>query len=38
VRHVLENFLAELDLTMGLAGCSSIEDIDRDKLKHEREL
>ena len=38
VRHVVENFLAEFDLTMGLAGCSNVDEIGRDRLKHEREL
>jgi isopentenyl-diphosphate delta-isomerase len=38
VRHVVENHLAELDLTMGLAGCASVGEISRDHLKHEREL
>ena len=34
VREVLQNFKAELELTMGLAGCSSIAAIDRDALAH----
>jgi isopentenyl-diphosphate delta-isomerase len=38
VRHVLENFLAELDLTMGLAGCASADEINHSTLKHETEL
>ncbi|HJP66280.1 MAG TPA: lactate 2-monooxygenase [Actinomycetota bacterium] len=33
VRHVLRSFLAELELTMALAGCSSVADIDRDALR-----
>jgi isopentenyl-diphosphate delta-isomerase len=38
VRHVLENFLADLDLTMGLAGCASVDEVDRATLKHQTEL
>ena len=38
VHHVLENFLVELDLTMGLAGCDTVEKVDRSTLKHETEL
>jgi lactate 2-monooxygenase len=38
VREVLQNFKAELDLTMGLAGCSSTAEIDRDALVHEDSL
>jgi lactate 2-monooxygenase len=38
VREVLQNFKAELDLTMGLAGCASIAEIDRDALVHEHSL
>src|SRR3954451_13331663 len=38
VREVLQNFKAELDLTMGLAGCTSIAEIDRDALVHEESL
>jgi len=30
VEHVLENILADFDLTMGLAGRDSVEEIDRD--------
>jgi lactate 2-monooxygenase len=29
VREVLQNFMADFDLTMGLAGCRSIAEIDR---------
>jgi len=29
VRDVVQNFLADLDLTMGLAGCRSVNDLDR---------
>jgi lactate 2-monooxygenase len=32
VREVLQNHLAEFDLTMGLAGCRSVEEIDRGML------
>ena len=32
VREVLDNFMAEFDLTMGLAGCRSVADIDRGAL------
>ena len=38
VEWVLENTLSELDLTMGLAGYDDVTDVDRDALKHEREL
>jgi lactate 2-monooxygenase len=38
VREVLQNFKAELDLTMGLAGCTSIAEIDRDAIVHEDSL
>ena len=38
VREVLQNFKAELDLTMGLAGCTTIAEIDRDALAHEDSL
>jgi isopentenyl diphosphate isomerase/L-lactate dehydrogenase-like FMN-dependent dehydrogenase len=38
VREVLQNFKAELDLTMGLAGCTSIAEIDREALAHEDSL
>ncbi|WP_436344772.1 lactate 2-monooxygenase [Natronorubrum sp. FCH18a] len=33
VRAVLENLLADVDLTVGLSGCSSIEEVDRSKLR-----
>ncbi|AHF99938.1 L-lactate 2-monooxygenase [Halostagnicola larsenii XH-48] len=33
VRSVLGNFLADLDLTVGLAGCRTLAEIDRSKLK-----
>ena len=29
VRHVLENFRADLDLTVGLSGYTDVDDIDR---------
>ena len=32
VREVIRNFRAELDLTMGLAGCASIAEITPDRL------
>ena len=32
VREVLRNFMADFDLTMGLAGCGSVEAIDRQTL------
>ncbi len=32
VRHVLQNLLAEFDLTMALCGCSSAAEIDRSRL------
>jgi isopentenyl diphosphate isomerase/L-lactate dehydrogenase-like FMN-dependent dehydrogenase len=35
---VLQNFKAELDLTMGLAGCTSIAEVDRDAIVHEDSL
>ncbi|MEU1971480.1 alpha-hydroxy-acid oxidizing protein [Microbacterium sp. NPDC019599] len=33
VREVLRNVLAELDITLGLAGCTSIPDLDRETLR-----
>jgi lactate 2-monooxygenase len=38
VREVLQNLKAELDLTMGLAGCTSIGELDRDAIVHEDSL
>lgn len=38
VQTVLKNFIAEFDLTMGLAGNSSVGEISSDSLKHETEL
>src|SRR5262245_43606784 len=32
VREVLDNFLADFDLTMGLAGCASVDDISSESL------
>jgi lactate 2-monooxygenase len=32
VREVIQNLLAEFDLTMGLAGCKSIKEISRDNI------
>jgi lactate 2-monooxygenase len=32
VREVLQNFAADFDLTMGLAGCRSIDEVTRDAL------
>jgi lactate 2-monooxygenase len=32
VREVLQNFQADFDLTMGLAGCASVGDITREAL------
>ena len=38
VREVLRNFIAEFDLTMGLAGNRSVAEIDRDSVTHETDL
>jgi isopentenyl-diphosphate delta-isomerase len=38
VHHVLENLVANFDLTMGLAGRDAARDLDRDSLRHESEL
>jgi lactate 2-monooxygenase len=38
VREVLQNFKAELDLTMGLTGSASVAEIDRDAIVHEQSL
>ena len=32
VREVIENFMADFDVTLGLAGCASVDDIGRDAL------
>ncbi|MEL6181519.1 MAG: lactate 2-monooxygenase [Myxococcota bacterium] len=34
VREVLQNFKADFDLTMGLAGCASIAEINRDSIRN----
>ena len=34
VRHVLRSLLAELDLTMALAGCASLADVGPELLTH----
>ncbi|ELY40398.1 FMN-dependent alpha-hydroxy acid dehydrogenase [Natronorubrum tibetense GA33] len=33
VRAVLENLLADVDLTVGLSGCASIDEVDRSKVR-----
>jgi isopentenyl diphosphate isomerase/L-lactate dehydrogenase-like FMN-dependent dehydrogenase len=33
VREVLKNLVADIDLTLGLAGCASLADLSRDNLK-----
>ena len=38
VHHVLENLIANFDLTMGLAGRDAAADLDRESLRHESEL
>ena len=38
VHHVLENLIADFDLTMGLAGRDAAADLDRSSLRHESEL
>jgi isopentenyl-diphosphate delta-isomerase len=38
VRFVLRNLLAELDLTMGLSGRRSVDEIDRDSLRRASDL
>ncbi len=38
VRHVLANFLAEFDLTMGLSGRANVADIGQDAVRHESTL
>src|SRR4051794_9232588 len=35
VREVIENFMADFDLTMGLAGCRSVGEIGREALERE---
>ncbi|MCY4730804.1 lactate 2-monooxygenase [Natronomonas gomsonensis] len=38
VHHVLENLIADFDLTMGLAGRDSVSKVNRDSLRHEDDL
>jgi isopentenyl-diphosphate delta-isomerase len=38
VHHVLENLIADFDLTMGLAGRDTAAELDRESLRHESEL
>lgn len=38
VEHVLENLIADFDLTMGLAGRDAATDLDRETLRHESHL
>jgi len=38
VEAVLKNVLADVDLTLGLAGLASLDEADRDALVHETEL
>jgi isopentenyl-diphosphate delta-isomerase len=38
VEWVLHNILADIDLTMGLAGIDDVTDVDRSALRHERDL
>jgi lactate 2-monooxygenase len=38
VETYLRNFIAEFDLTMGLSGCRTVDEITRDRLRHESEL
>jgi lactate 2-monooxygenase len=38
VHHVLENLIADFDLSMGLAGRDDVDDLDRDSLRHEDDL
>jgi isopentenyl diphosphate isomerase/L-lactate dehydrogenase-like FMN-dependent dehydrogenase len=38
VREVCTNLIADLDLTMGLTGCTSPSELDRSLLVDEREL
>jgi isopentenyl-diphosphate delta-isomerase len=38
VHHVLENLIADFDLTMGLAGRDAAADLDRSSLRHESKL
>ena len=34
VKEVIANLLADIDLTMGLAGCSSWKEVSKDNLQH----
>jgi isopentenyl diphosphate isomerase/L-lactate dehydrogenase-like FMN-dependent dehydrogenase len=36
VREVIQNFIAELDLTLGLAGCTSVFELDPQMLQRDR--
>jgi isopentenyl-diphosphate delta-isomerase len=38
VSTYLKNFIAEFDLTMGLAGCDTVTSIDREAVRHESTL
>jgi len=38
VKHVLENIIADFDLTMGLTGRDTASEIDRSAVRHETEL
>lgn len=38
VQSVIRNYKADLDLTMGLAGCRSVDEIERERLVHRSEL
>ena len=38
VHHVLENLVADFDLTMGLAGRDSVSEVNRNSLRHEDDL
>jgi isopentenyl-diphosphate delta-isomerase len=38
VSTYLKNFIAEFDLTMGLAGCDAVASIDREAVRHESTL
>jgi lactate 2-monooxygenase len=36
VREVIQNFIADFDLTLGLAGCHSLDDVSRESLTRRR--
>ena len=38
VKEVVANLLADIDLTLGLAGCNSWEEVTRDKMQHSKFL